>query len=99
MAHHYKEGDSRRYRDTSRYLPAGVGLSIINYRRMAEVDAIYNDCQRFRDFYKDQTGRLHRVEGFEAKTNVYSRTRNPTEVYLSLPRDFYTATQPIVYRK
>lgn len=73
---YYKENDARRFRDTSRYLPKGVHLNIIDYKRMREVDQFYLKCQEHRDFYKDRSGRLKRV--FEENSELRILGRFPT---------------------
>lgn len=99
MAHFYKEGDSRRYRDTSRYLPTGINFSCFDNKRMAEIDTFYMECQRFRDYYKDPKGRCTNfVKGFEPSRPVNELVRNPTEAFMRCPVRFIVAEHPIYYR-
>lgn len=85
---YYKDNDSRRFRDTSRYLPKGVHLNIIDYQRMRDIDRFYCLCQEQRDFYKDHSGRVRCVPFFKE----YSKEYEPK----SITSDF--ANQKVVYK-
>lgn len=88
MSQYYSNKDSRRFRDTSKFLPPG--LPGFDYLRMAEIDKFYMDCQRYRDFYKGRIGKEHPVPGFHRAGAVYDRTVNPTVAYLRYPMTMAT---------
>lgn len=74
-----------------------VGLSIINYKRMGDIDKFYMDCQIHRDFYKDSTAKLRGIEYFNIPLKEYATRPDLTSVYLTIPQDYHKLPQPIIY--
>lgn len=95
--YHYKEHDSRKFRDTSRYLPKGINLSVIDYNRMREIDRFYNACQMQRDYYKDHSGHLRCVPDFKEYPKQFASKECPTAKYMRQPVSLRKKSPPIFY--
>lgn len=93
---YYKDDDARRFRDMSRYLPRGVHLNVIDYKRMREIDRFYCLCQEHRDYYKDRTGKVKSVPFFKEYPKKYE-TRSVTDDFATAKVTYKTVEQPIFY--
>lgn len=89
--------DAKKLRNSiSGFLP-NIGLSMVDYGRSADIDRFYVACQQHRDFYKDFTGRIQRVPGFERPERHFQSRPNPTDVYVKLPLRYPIERRPVVY--
>lgn len=96
---YYKDSDSRRFRDTSRYLPKGINLNIIDYGRMRKIDRFYCLCQEHRDFYKDHSNQLRCIPFFQQNNKKYESKETPTNEFMRQKPTYLTVAQPILYTK
>ena len=89
--------DAKKLRNSlSGFLP-NIGLSMIDYGRSAEVDRFYLSCQNHRDYYKDFTGRMPRVEEFIISPKQFASSPEPTNVYVQQPLYYLAERRPLVY--
>lgn len=94
---YYKDNDSRKFRDTSRYFPKGVNLNVIDYKRMRDVDHFYSICQEHRDFYKNHSSNLRCVPFFQQYRKQFESKDSPTTKFMTSKLKYKTINQPIFY--
>ena len=87
----------QKIRNQKGFQPDHITSSVINYRRMKEIDEFYNLCQAHRDYYKDRTGKIRKNPFFEMPQRKYHALSNPTFDYIKELVKYYRQDQPIVY--
>lgn len=89
--------DAKKLRNNlTKFLP-NIGLSMINYGRSSEIDKFYNICQQHRDYYKDHSGKIHKVPGFDFAEKQFASRPEPTSIYVKQPIYYMTERRPVVY--
>lgn len=89
---------SRNQRKSILNFAPKIGLSVVDYGRLDEIDTFYQECQNFRDYYRDPYNKLHRPLEFQkhhGKCGIKVRDKN-TEL-LMLPVTWVRENVPVVY--
>lgn len=89
--------NTENLRNLSGFLPQSVRLDIINFATFEAQDRFYGACQRHRDYYKDHTGLVKAVPGFEIPTKRNGDQPSPTSVYIKEPVRHHVERMPCVY--
>ncbi|XP_004529153.1 uncharacterized protein LOC101448809 [Ceratitis capitata] len=75
-----------------------IGLTMVNYAKLDNIDNFYLDCQNFRDYYRDPYNKLLRPEAFKQHYGKCGRkATDKNTVLLSLPVTWVREKQPVVY--
>lgn len=75
-----------------------IGLTMVNYDKLQEIDNFYLDCQNFRDYYRDPYNKLSRPEVFKKHYGKCGRKEiDKNTGLLSLPPMWIREKQPVVY--
>uniref|UniRef100_A0A1A9VEU4 Uncharacterized protein n=1 Tax=Glossina austeni TaxID=7395 RepID=A0A1A9VEU4_GLOAU len=75
-----------------------IGLAVVDYARLDEIDRFYIDCQNFRDYYRDPYYQLHLPIAF--KKHYGKCGHRPTDKCIQLfmkPTEWVRERQPVVY--
>ncbi|XP_075147065.1 uncharacterized protein LOC142221286 [Haematobia irritans] len=89
--------NSRNQRQSLRGFVPRIGLSVVDYGRVDEIDTFYTDCQNFRDYYRDPYNKLPRPVVFQKHYGKCGlRTRDGSDL-LMLPIEWVRETQPVLY--
>ncbi|XP_037923260.1 uncharacterized protein LOC119659315 [Hermetia illucens] len=86
--------NARKYRSALPGFVPKIGLSIIDYNRISAIDLFYSQSQCHRDFYKDPTGKVLPVTGFDMKMKKFASAPDPTTVYTSHPLRYVRDKRP-----
>lgn len=90
---------SRNQRKTIMNFVPRIGLAIVDYGRLQEIDNFYLDCQNFRDYYRDPYNKLPRPLAFKKHYGKYGKhySAHQTIEQLMLPTQWITERQPPLY--
>lgn len=89
---------SQNQRKSLRGFAPEVGLSIVDYGRLYDIDQFYIDCQHFRDYYRDPYNKLPRPSEFKRHHGKCGlRTRDKCSELLMLPVNWVRETPPVIY--
>lgn len=89
---------SRNQRQSIRGFAPRIGLSVVDYGRVEEIDTFYMDCQNFRDYYRDPYNKLPRPTVFKKHYGKCGlRSRDKCSELLMLPVQWRCETQPVMY--
>ncbi|XP_013107150.1 uncharacterized protein LOC106086871 [Stomoxys calcitrans] len=89
---------SRNQRQSLKGFVPRIGLSVVDYGRVEEIDSFYMDCQNFRDYYRDPYNKLHRPPVFQQYNGKCGRrARDKCSELLLLPTQWVREAQPVLY--
>ncbi|XP_017150921.1 uncharacterized protein LOC108161210 [Drosophila miranda] len=73
------------------------GLKMVDYGAMDRVDRYYMDCQNYRDYYRDPSGKMHKPERFRHYQGKCGIRLDKSLNDLMLPPVWRVERKPIVY--
>lgn len=91
--------NSRNQRKNIMNFVPKIGLSVVDYGRLYEIDNFYIDCQNFRDYYRDPYSKLPRPIIFKKHYGKCGGNRckdKSTELLMTPPR-WQGERQPVIY--
>ncbi|XP_039959511.1 uncharacterized protein LOC120774160 [Bactrocera tryoni] len=89
---------SRNSRKSIMNFAPKIGLTMVNYAKLDNIDNFYLDCQEFRDYYRDPYNKISRPEAFKKHYGKCGRREiDKNTVSLSLPPTWVHEKQPVVY--
>lgn len=76
-----------------------IGLSIVDYGRLDEIDNFYIDCQNVRDYYRDSYNKLPRPQVFKKHYGkcVGNRFKDNRSSQMLQPVIWQGEKQPVIY--
>ncbi|KAI8124608.1 hypothetical protein CVS40_4911 [Lucilia cuprina] len=91
---------SRNQRKSIMNFAPKIGLAIVDYGRLQEIDNFYLDCQNFRDYYRDPYNKLPRPQAFKrhyGKCGGGNRYPDKCSEQLMQPPRWVAERQPVIY--
>ncbi|EDW37231.1 GL26142 [Drosophila persimilis] len=73
------------------------GLKLVDYGGLDRVDRYYNDCQDYRDYYRDPYNKIHKPERFRHYQGKCGIRLDKSLNDLMLPPVWRVERKPIVY--
>ncbi|XP_017470033.1 PREDICTED: uncharacterized protein LOC108361786 [Rhagoletis zephyria] len=75
-----------------------IGLTMVNYTKLENIDFFYLECQNFRDYNRDPYDKLSKPEVFKKHYGKCERKQiDRNSILLSLPVTSVQEKQPVVY--